>query len=163
MRRIWTNCPTVRRLATTMLAGAALLVACDRAGERTPTASPPGGMRREVIAQSTDVDWTQLVDLPLLTSTVLSLNDPSAAAEELPGLGQKFQLFFTMKDDRDPDNLTNDVISDFTTPTSIAVAYRNLPPGITIDRKSTRLNSSHGYISYAVFCLKKKKKRKYEK
>src|SRR5256884_2715827 len=27
----------------------------------------------------------------------------------------------------------------------------------TIDRKSTRLNSSHGYISYAVFCLKKKR------
>src|SRR5687768_18258526 len=36
-------------------------------------------------------------------------------------------------------------------------------PGATViadsetDRKSTRLNSSHGYISYAVFCLKKKK------
>src|SRR2546422_11702653 len=29
---------------------------------------------------------------------------------------------------------------------------------IHADRKSTRLNSSHGYISYAVFCLKKKKK-----
>src|SRR2546422_7096806 len=28
------------------------------------------------------------------------------------------------------------------------------------DRKSTRLNSSHGYISYAVFCLKKKKNTK---
>src|SRR2546429_7288683 len=27
-----------------------------------------------------------------------------------------------------------------------------------LDRKSTRLNSSHGYISYAVFCLKKKNK-----
>src|SRR2546422_7094874 len=27
------------------------------------------------------------------------------------------------------------------------------------DRKSTRLNSSHGYISYAVFCLKKKKEK----
>src|SRR2546422_8340166 len=27
-----------------------------------------------------------------------------------------------------------------------------------VDRKSTRLNSSHGYISYAVFCLKKKNK-----
>src|SRR5687768_18025578 len=27
----------------------------------------------------------------------------------------------------------------------------------TTDRKSTRLNSSHGYISYAVFCLKKKR------
>src|SRR5687768_17832263 len=37
-----------------------------------------------------------------------------------------------------------------------------LPPATTIrgrrDRKSTRLNSSHGYISYAVFCLKKKKR-----
>src|SRR2546422_1527859 len=32
-------------------------------------------------------------------------------------------------------------------------------PG-SLDRKSTRLNSSHGYISYAVFCLKKKKKKK---
>src|SRR2546429_6754870 len=30
----------------------------------------------------------------------------------------------------------------------------------TLDRKSTRLNSSHGYISYAVFCLKKKKTRR---
>src|SRR2546422_11114518 len=29
--------------------------------------------------------------------------------------------------------------------------------GAQRDRKSTRLNSSHGYISYAVFCLKKKK------
>src|SRR5687768_18340296 len=28
------------------------------------------------------------------------------------------------------------------------------------DRKSTRLNSSHGYISYAVFCLNKKKERR---
>src|SRR5688572_31697353 len=35
-----------------------------------------------------------------------------------------------------------------------------LPPGgysIAVDRKSTRLNSSHSQISYAVFCLKKKK------
>src|SRR3712207_8003833 len=31
--------------------------------------------------------------------------------------------------------------------------------GITRDRKSTRLNSSHANISYAVFCLKKKKKK----
>src|SRR2546422_8308667 len=32
------------------------------------------------------------------------------------------------------------------------------PPALVPqDRKSTRLNSSHGYISYAVFCLKKKK------
>src|SRR2546429_6298382 len=31
----------------------------------------------------------------------------------------------------------------------------------TLDRKSTRLNSSHGYISYAVFCLKKKKQKRH--
>src|SRR2546422_6048484 len=34
------------------------------------------------------------------------------------------------------------------------------PRGEQSDRKSTRLNSSHGYISYAVFCLKKKKEKK---
>src|SRR5690606_39715368 len=33
-------------------------------------------------------------------------------------------------------------------------------PGPALDRKSTRLNSSHVKISYAVFCLKKKKKKK---
>src|SRR2546422_2197053 len=32
-------------------------------------------------------------------------------------------------------------------------------PHSAVDRKSTRLNSSHGYISYAVFCLKKKKEK----
>src|SRR2546429_1543002 len=42
---------------------------------------------------------------------------------------------------------------------------RDLPEYPTLfakypDRKSTRLNSSHGYISYAVFCLKKKNKIK---
>src|SRR6478752_8375378 len=37
-------------------------------------------------------------------------------------------------------------------------AHRASPRPGPRDRKSTRLNSSHGYISYAVFCLKKKKK-----
>src|SRR5688572_31495959 len=44
-----------------------------------------------------------------------------------------------------------------------AVAARGDPPprlGARLDRKSTRLNSSHSQISYAVFCLKKKKKQK---
>src|SRR2546422_8152939 len=39
------------------------------------------------------------------------------------------------------------------------VAYTVSTPDTAEDRKSTRLNSSHGYISYAVFCLKKKKKK----
>src|SRR2546427_6972507 len=38
-------------------------------------------------------------------------------------------------------------------------AVRGMDPG---DRKSTRLNSSHSQISYAVFCLKKKKKKREE-
>src|SRR5437868_13182624 len=37
---------------------------------------------------------------------------------------------------------------------------RSQPPRASSDRKSTRLNSSHVSISYAVFCLKKKKKQK---
>src|SRR2546422_6712934 len=38
------------------------------------------------------------------------------------------------------------------------VEWLQMPvPRYFTDRKSTRLNSSHGYISYAVFCLKKKK------
>src|SRR5256885_11852046 len=43
-------------------------------------------------------------------------------------------------------------------PSRMADAIRTWPggPGWTADRKSTRLNSSHLVISYAVFCLKKK-------
>src|SRR2546429_5401537 len=41
---------------------------------------------------------------------------------------------------------------------SYASRVENNTTGVGIDRKSTRLNSSHGYISYAVFCLKKKKR-----
>src|SRR2546422_11160705 len=37
-----------------------------------------------------------------------------------------------------------------------------LGDGPVRDRKSTRLNSSHGYISYAVFCLKKKKRANHD-
>src|SRR2546429_2389092 len=49
---------------------------------------------------------------------------------------------------------------------SLSASERETPPPLSTtgggaawlarDRKSTRLNSSHGYISYAVFCLKKK-------
>src|SRR2546422_4094516 len=39
----------------------------------------------------------------------------------------------------------------------VGVGLEHAAPEGVRDRKSTRLNSSHGYISYAVFCLKKKK------
>src|SRR3989449_6534155 len=58
-------------------------------------------------------------------------------------------------------------------PAAIQILEQAFPVGLTLsltaqkrqqvtpaDRKSTRLNSSHGYISYAVFCLKKKKKKR---
>src|SRR2546422_1248030 len=56
-------------------------------------------------------------------------------------------------------------ISQLTATAAGGTSHRDAQLGDTItklratrDRKSTRLNSSHGYISYAVFCLKKKKK-----
>src|SRR5687768_17893012 len=54
-----------------------------------------------------------------------------------------------------------------TNPSAVQLAMARVPPGVHTrnssfatrsDRKSTHLNSSHGYISYAVFCLKKKNK-----
>src|SRR5207245_5020581 len=59
----------------------------------------------------------------------------------------------------DPDTLAS-------MPDSLVIRYDGLrrlllkkyPADYELDRKSTRLNSSHGSISYAVFCLKKKKK-----
>src|SRR2546426_5690654 len=43
----------------------------------------------------------------------------------------------------------------------IGLQFRSASPETIIDRKSTRLNSSHLVISYAVFCLKKKKNEKH--
>src|SRR2546427_1308338 len=52
-------------------------------------------------------------------------------------------------------NRTSENISAF----SIDAATGRLQPVVGSDRKSTRLNSSHSQISYAVFCLKKKKNK----
>src|SRR5438309_7869507 len=43
------------------------------------------------------------------------------------------------------------------------IQWKSLCNALGLDRKSTRLNSSHSSISYAVFCLKKKKKKKKKK
>src|SRR2546422_3369089 len=43
------------------------------------------------------------------------------------------------------------------TPARPAALVKLWQQRVDLDRKSTRLNSSHGYISYAVFCLKKKR------
>src|SRR2546429_1829841 len=58
----------------------------------------------------------------------------------------------------DPENLDPVVPEPYTSSALLAeeVLRRRDDPSLFEDRKSTRLNSSHGYISYAVFCLKKK-------
>src|SRR2546426_4956226 len=52
---------------------------------------------------------------------------------------------------------TNPTVEGEATATYLSGQLRR--PGLKVDRKSTRLNSSHLVISYAVFCLKKKKKK----
>src|SRR5690606_41396996 len=62
-------------------------------------------------------------------------------------------------------DVTHSNIQDFGIEGNVSVSSRNIFKGaevlqLALDRKSTRLNSSHVKISYAVFCLKKKKKQK---
>src|SRR2546429_2070105 len=52
-----------------------------------------------------------------------------------------------------------DLLQLYMNPAVVAIAQKIETD--LLDRKSTRLNSSHGYISYAVFCLKKKKNNMY--
>src|SRR2546426_1372605 len=52
-------------------------------------------------------------------------------------------------------------VTNFPQPTSPTLQTTGVDIGLVADRKSTRLNSSHLVISYAVFCLKKKKKCDY--
>src|SRR5687768_17742596 len=59
---------------------------------------------------------------------------------------------FALRTPRAPGTRGGSVVFDFEGAGAAAVELNRR------DRKSTRLNSSHGYISYAVFCLKKKKK-----
>src|SRR2546422_4963949 len=66
---------------------------------------------------------------------------------------------------RQLESLEHVMLAGFTHAPAVELSERlaKLAPGRLGDRKSTRLNSSHGYISYAVFCLKKKKKHKNSK
>lgn len=140
---------TIRSAAAVLIYPAILClgVACERTSGPVPTASTPVRGQQDLIAQTgTIVDWAQLVNLPLLTNTVLALNDPPAAAEELPGLGQKFQLFFPMIEDVDPNNVTNDVISNVTTATDVGVAFRNFPPGIKIAALDGQINLKYFFL-----------------
>src|SRR2546429_4803303 len=83
--------------------------------------------------------------------STLSLHDALPICPHLPGGGWAFQR-------------ANSYYPDLDDTAAVAWSmHRSTDPGRRPrcrrgDRKSTRLNSSHGYISYAVFCLKKKNK-----
>src|SRR2546422_8500557 len=62
-----------------------------------------------------------------------------------------------LANDLGPKGIRVNAISAGPIKTLAARGISNLGDMLKADRKSTRLNSSHGYISYAVFCLKKKK------
>src|SRR5688572_31220485 len=63
-----------------------------------------------------------------------------------------------LQDKRIIIKVNDKTVVDYTEPDSVQQGQNT--PGRALDRKSTRLNSSHSQISYAVFCLKKKKKKK---
>src|SRR5260221_7678663 len=69
-------------------------------------------------------------------------------------------LFRSLQWDRAPDWVSDPLTISLH---RIILAQGLSGGGISLDRKSTRLNSSHTVISYAVFCLKKKKKLKTKK
>src|SRR5690554_4064841 len=76
-----------------------------------------------------------------------SKEDPEDLIEEVPETRHTFKI----------PNGTKEVTVE-QLGNRIVVEMVRLPSCSTVDRKSTRLNSSHVRISYAVFCLKKKKK-----
>src|SRR5205809_5817020 len=67
--------------------------------------------------------------------------------------------YTTLFRSREPVRYPHPALVQILQPTYGVITYQEqvMTPYVG-DRKSTRLNSSHGYISYAVFCLKKKKK-----
>src|SRR2546422_4476345 len=66
-------------------------------------------------------------------------------------------LFRSLSEGRDQVRITS--VAELVTNPKVRQQIWDEYPLLARDRKSTRLNSSHGYISYAVFCLKKKKKK----
>jgi hypothetical protein len=99
-----------------------------------------GGVASAQLGLPSIPDW---VGQLLLVDDVSSMSNPGSTQEELPGLGHKFELLFAMNDDQDPQNLTNDVISVFTTtayPAGAGVAFRNTPPGFKIAALDHQIN-----------------------
>ncbi len=129
---------TYRWLSPTILVASTLQLGCDESHQPAGAA----GARQPVadLQPSGPIQTAPLINLLTLDHAALAQNDPNFAAEELPGLGHKFQLFDAMVEDKDPLNATNDVISVVTTPTDIGIAFRDFPPGIKIAALTDQIN-----------------------
>src|SRR5438309_7185957 len=97
-------------------------------GHRVTLLAPPG----------TRVPEATVIEVPSR-----QLADPDGVASHLPRDAEILHAHFPLR--RDPAGIP-----------VVQTIHRNLKPGAPPDRKSTRLNSSHSSISYAVFCLTKK-------
>src|SRR3989449_11065666 len=120
--------------------------------------------------------WTAAMEAPVFTGWIYDHLQPHAAALKVahPLMLRAIAAAKKKNDRIDASKICDCLRCDFLPECYMAstairerrrtLRYRNLLVRQMVqmkkDRKSTRLNSSHGYISYAVFCLKKKKKRK---
>src|SRR2546429_5939010 len=87
-----------------------------------------------------------------LTSLMVAPAVPAAAVAGYDSLYQFESAFLTMNPG-DTNTFSVFFANTGTTVWAAGTATQTVVP--VLDRKSTRLNSSHGYISYAVFCLEK--------
>src|SRR5207249_9673300 len=118
---------------------------------KSSTSAPPVASKREPGGEEREVG--QVDDRSHLPAVEILLSGP-VGDERDTGLGRG--------DPVDPRIAHHDRVARIARPLSpLAEVLQDHPPSVGIgferDRKSTRLNSSHVSISYAVFCLKKKK------
>src|SRR2546429_5248288 len=102
-----------------------------------------------------DTATTEIYPLPLHDALPISCFAAAAASSPYPSFFSEF-LWTTMCNSVEHSaSGTFHCLAAARTSISLAVAPECSGSGMLhgIDRKSTRLNSSHGYISYAVFCL----------
>src|SRR5438309_3738232 len=105
-----------------------------------------------------------------LTGNVVALGCAPAAGYRAPGSVRAYDILVTHHDSLSREigrglkrrgYSVRSAVKGGGAPTAYLFWFtqREPEPGARTDRKSTRLNSSHSSISYAVFCLKKKKKQ----
>jgi hypothetical protein len=100
----------------------------------------PSALTQILPADATQSAPNWVGNLTLANTNIAAQTAPNSTQEELPGLGHKFELLFAMIDDKDPQNVTNDVISVLTTPTLIGAAFRDTPPGFKIAALDHQIN-----------------------